>query len=412
MLGDVFDVYASLCSAVGFGCFTAGCEGAGVLLLGVYCWFPLILALTIARARAHAELRFLLILHVMYHACCLLLYVDMSKRSRQPPAIIPAACTASDVEDKRSRSLLADPAVPLGGFVSDEVVDGLVSPVDLVAMPQTFPQRDGSVMVGVDMYDTEDSGKDAASPCPAVRASAPPVSPGNRDKFMAGLHVQMVGCNVDNIVAGPSVRLTFRGTVVVVYPPSTSPERRYVMFMDSNGCAGITVWNANVAKFNYDAIGKLVQITKMIVTVHQAKRSLTMSKESSVQFVEGANPWWSSLLADPVISIMDIFRVPDHSIINVCGIVGSISVEEKSVRAEKADLVILRLVDRTGQIELRSWNAKLSDFSRFREKPTMFQRVRVTAYAGSKMLEMITGSGTLIGEDFEGAADLAKFWKE
>ena len=327
----------------------------------------------------------------------------MSKRSRNVPAITPKVSTARIIDDDLGPSS-SDPALQIASLVTDEDLDG-PSAIDLVSESKCVAISTGGV-------DSEDSGHDVASPGRAVQSSVPPASPSNRDKFMAGLHVQMVGCNVDNINVGPSTKLTFRGTVVVVYPPSTNPDRRYVMFMDSTGSTGITVWNANVAKFNVDAIGKMVQISKMMVTVHQAKRSLTMSKESTVTFIEGENPWWANLLAKTVISIMDIFREPEHSVINVGGIVGSVSVEEKSVRSEKADLVIIRLVDRTGQIELRSWNAKLSDFSHLREKPVMFQRVRVTAYAGSKMLELIAGSGSVIVERFGGAADLAKFWNE
>jgi hypothetical protein len=42
----------------------------------------------------------------------------------------------------------------------------------------------------------------------------------------------------------------------------------------------------------------------------------------------------------------------------------------------------------------------------------LFQRVRVTAYAGSKMCELIEGTGTVLQEQFAGAHDLAQFWKE
>lgn len=40
-----------------------------------------------------------------------------------------------------------------------------------------------------------------------------------------------------------------------------------------------------------------------------------------------------------------------------------------------------------------------------------FRRVRTTAYAGMKMLELIDG-GSIIDESFTQAADLAVFWNE
>jgi hypothetical protein len=46
-----------------------------------------------------------------------------------------------------------------------------------------------------------------------------------------------------------------------------------------------------------------------------------------------------------------------------------------------------------------------------RERPIKFKRVRVTAYSGVKMLELVDG-GTVIEESFLQAADLAAYWQE
>jgi len=318
--------------------------------------------------------------------CCEFMYVFvlMSKRNRVGSSVRGGSARTPDSHDD---SAVVAPHVDAPAVIAVVQPDGAAE-----------PQPDADVVA-------------ADSPA-RVHTAHVPGSPCNREKFLAGLHVQQVGCNLDGVNAGPAVKFTFRGTVVVVYPPSANPDRRYVMFMDAHGSVGITVWHTNVPRFNSSAIGRSVIMTKMMITVHAGKRNLTMSKDSMVNFVEGDNPWWSGLLSSPCLSITDVCHVPDNSIISVSGIVGSITVEEKSVRCESRELLIVRIVDRTGQIELRSWHSKLADFSRFREKPVMFQRVRVTAYAGSKMCELIEGSGTVLQEQFDGAKDLAQFWKE
>ena len=48
-----------------------------------------------------------------------------------------------------------------------------------------------------------------------------------------------------------------RWGIVVFYPISTNPERRYVVFMDENGFTGITIWNANTKKITHNSIGSM-----------------------------------------------------------------------------------------------------------------------------------------------------------
>jgi hypothetical protein len=126
-----------------------------------------------------------------------------------------------------------------------------------------------------------------ASPVASVRdkfLGSPAVSV--RDKFMANLYVQTVGCCLDSCSAGPSVRLTFKGTIAVLYPINFNPERRYVVFMDEFGNLGLTIWNKNIAKITTDSIGKNCEITKVTLTTHQGKKVLSLSKESDVRTQE------------------------------------------------------------------------------------------------------------------------------
>ena len=98
--------------------------------------------------------------------------------------------------------------------------------------------------------------------------------------------------------------------------------------------------------------------------------------------------------------------------ISVSGIVGTISTETKRVKNEDKDLMCMRITDRTGFVDVRSWNHSESEFNSFREKPILFKRVRVTAYAGIRMIELLDASGSQVLSDFEGAADLASYWSE
>jgi hypothetical protein len=120
---------------------------------------------------------------------------------------------------------------------------------------------------------------------PVCRFELPSVktSPTNRDKFMAGLYVQTVGCCLDACTAGPNVRLTFKGTVVVLYPLNINPDRRYVVFMDEDGFTGLTIWSPNLKKIATSSIGKLCEITRVSLSTHQGKRLLNLSKESEVR---------------------------------------------------------------------------------------------------------------------------------
>ena len=98
--------------------------------------------------------------------------------------------------------------------------------------------------------------------------------------------------------------------------------------------------------------------------------------------------------------------------VSVAGILAMMSMEEKVVKSETKFLLIMKIVDRTGCIEVRSWTHTQLDFSMYRDRPILIKRLRVTSYAGSKMLELIEGKGSPVEAEFPHAEDLAKFWKE
>jgi hypothetical protein len=258
-----------------------------------------------------------------------------------------------------------------------------------------------------------DAGAATASAMIAAHAlpSAPP-SPSQREAFQASLYVTKVTSNLSTANAAPGARVNFDGTVIVVYPCEANPIRRYVLLADEHGTIGITFWNQNVSKFSSSVVGHVIQLTKVLITQHNGKKSIMMNKESGMTVTEQIAPFWTQLARNPITSILDVHSMPVNSFVTIAGVLGFLHSERKIVKDQERELVIMKLIDRTGQIEVQSWVSKLADFSAYRDRPVKFQRLRVVAFAGIKCLEILDGNGTLVHSEFEGCGDLAKFWNE
>ncbi len=245
-----------------------------------------------------------------------------------------------------------------------------------------------------------------------------PASPAtNRDRFRASLMPSQVTCDLSTVTVEPGHRFTFQGIVLVVFPASTNPTRRHVLIGDGRGVVGITVWNALVNLFSSDTIGQLVVVTKVSVIIHNGTRGITLNKESTVHFNSlvdhFATVWWQSLPEKRAVSAILFCDLKDNDIVNVAGIVGSVVVEQKTVRNDARDLLTIKLVDRTGITTLRSWNHQANLFHALVDSPVMIRRVRVTSFSTQKTGELFDGSGTIIDSgDFVGADDLKLFWSE
>ena len=72
----------------------------------------------------------------------------------------------------------------------------------------------------------------------------------------------------------------------------------------------------------------------------------------------------------------------------------------------------MRVVDRSGIIQVRSWNHGASSFDHLVDKPIRINRVRVAGFSNTKIGELLDGKGTELVTAFDGAADLIKFWSE
>ncbi len=219
------------------------------------------------------------------------------------------------------------------------------------------------------------------------------------------------------MAATPGLRFSFEAIVTVVYPPSTNNDRRYLELSDAHGTTGITVWNSHVNAVNSDCIGRVLKFTKLAVTVHNGKKSLTMTKESTMHledptYVSHLTIWWDALLKAPVLQALQ-FHDSTEQIVNVSGILGLIQTEEKMVKGIPKNLLVLHLTDPTGRLEIRSWNHADAEFLSYIDKPIQLHRVRVAMYAGHKTGELLCGNnGTTVTTEFDNSFKLKAYWQE
>jgi hypothetical protein len=227
-----------------------------------------------------------------------------------------------------------------------------------------------------------------------------------------------VSCNLGAVgLHAAGIRFSFQAVVFVVYPPSDKPERRHVLLVDSTGCCGLTVWGAHVPLFTFATVGTVVKFTKLGMSIHNGKKSLSMGRDTTIMFLSSTivteeSKWWNSLANANYQRIIDVHDCEDDIVINVAGIVGMISCETKRVRSDNKDLLTLRLTDRTGFVDVRSWNHVESEFKAYLEKPLLLKRVRVTSFSGLKILELLDGNGSIVDTSFDGMSDLEQYWQE
>ena len=243
---------------------------------------------------------------------------------------------------------------------------------------------------------------------------------GNRARFLAGVHPTQITCDLRNLPITPGLRFSFYGTIVVVYPPSSSPpERCYILLADDHGTTGITLWNAHVKQVGSFSVGCCAKFTRLALSTFNGKKSLTMGKDSTLTiespyYTGPESLWWRSVLKKAPLTASQFHEARDDDVVNVCGILGHISVEQKTVRGDSKNVVVLHLTDKTGNFEVRSWShANTDQFLRYRERPIRIQRIRVSQYGSQKVGELLDGpGGSQFSEDFPETEGLAKYWDE
>ena len=242
-----------------------------------------------------------------------------------------------------------------------------------------------------------------------------PVSPGlNRAKFFSAHATAGTVCNLDFSRSSLGSKVHLTGILTAVYPASKNPDRRYILLSDATGTVGLTVWNGNVAKFSPDGIGSIVHAEKLVLSQHNSKKTLTMTRESGIKCLTDPQNdlaiWWRDLAAMRPVSLGEVQTLAENSIVCVAGILGFVTAESKNVGSEIKTLTTLHMVDKTGSLVVRSWNHVPSILEVSVEKPILLQRIRISSFAGQRVGELLDGSGTIVVTKFEGAAELAQYW--
>ena len=248
-----------------------------------------------------------------------------------------------------------------------------------------------------------------------IPLSPPPSSPQtNRTRYLQGRQPARVCCNLDLMSAVAGARISISAICVAVFPASSNPDRRFIQLADPYGSTGITVWNSHVNKFGFGTVGKLVTAQKLVVSTHNAKRCLTMARDSGIEVDDDGThavvDWWKGLLQQPILNTLDAHSAPDNAMISISGIIGSVSEESKMVGGVSRVLTTINLVDPTGKFNIRTWNHIHNQFIGFIDRAVVIKRVRVTAFAGEKLAELLDGKGSEIHTAFPGDAALLEWW--
>ena len=194
---------------------------------------------------------------------------------------------------------------------------------------------------------------------PAVSSSQSlqscPASPGlNRAKFFGQHASSGVVCNLDLCKATLGSKVHITGVVTAVYPASQNPDRRYILLSDPTGTVGLTVWNANVAKFSSDSVGSILNVEKVVLSMHNSKKILNLTRESiltmHVDSKHALISWWTNLAQLPPISLAAVQNAEDNAVVSVAGILGLITTEAKNVGSQTKTLMTLQLADSTGTL--------------------------------------------------------------
>ena len=330
--------------------------------------------------------------------------LDAVASGREPTGHAAASEAAASSEPSELVSKAGD------SVVRHSILGSAVDDVTVASHGASPGSRGGSVSAvpqAATVADTRESVVDLA-PSPSA----------NRARFMANCQPLRVCCNLNLVgVSAAGIRFSFQAIVFVVYPASTQPDRRHVLLVDSTGCAGVTVWGAHVPQFTFATVGTVAKFTRLGMIIHNGKKALSMGRDTNVQFLPNTIEtdelkWWRSLALKPFLRIIEVHDCEDDTIVNVAGIVGMISSETKRVRSDNKDLMTMRLTDRSGFVDVRSWNHAETEFRTYLEKPLLLQRVRVTSYAGIKVCELLDGNGTNVVPSFPGQEDLEQYWQE
>jgi hypothetical protein len=343
----------------------------------------------------------------------------------------PAVVLGSDSVSETSPMMLAssttstmpDMPVPASAIVvssgSTAVVPGHVAvtqsspmmlPTTTASSPPVAPVPASAPVVS--------SGSPAAVP---VSAAVTQNSPGrNRQQFLMAMAPQHMTCDLSAAVVGMGVKHNLSAIVVAIYPAQNGPPaRRHILLCDKFGSTGLTVWHGDVQKFPKVVLGNVVVITRASVSVYQGKKSLVLSKDSSVVVghrmgSSAVADWWSELVLTAPLPLAAAVVAMDNAIINVFGIIGLISHEDKEVHGVVRRVTTVHMASPTAKLQLRGWDLEpdtLLQLHNRLDSVVKVCRIRMTSFADAKIGEILDSpEGTVVSPHSD--RELEAFWAE
>lgn len=262
------------------------------------------------------------------------------------------------------------------------------------------------------------SGSTAAVP---GSAAVTQTSPGrNRQQFLMAMSPQHMTCDLSAAVVGMGVKHNLTAIVVAIYPAQHGPPaRRHILLCDKFGNTGLTVWHGDVEKFQKVVLGNVVSITRASVSVYQGKKNLVLSKDSSVVVgrplgSSAVADWWSQLAQSAPLPLAAAVVAMDNAIINVFGIIGLISHEDKEVHGVVRRVTTVHLASPTAKLQLRGWDLEQETLLQLHSRldsVVKVCRIRMTSFAEAKIGEILDSpEGTVLSPHSD--PELEAFWAE
>jgi hypothetical protein len=178
------------------------------------------------------------------------------------------------------------------------------------------------------------------------------------------------------------------------------------------------VWNTDVNKISKNDLGSVITITRASVSLYQSKKSLVLSKDSTVSIGSAAptpvDKWWALLASQPPLPLPAALVASDNSIINIFGILAYTVSEEKEMNGELRRVYSIHMVSHTAKFQLRGWDLEPStvDFiEHLKDQVVKVSRIRISSYAEVKVGEILEGPKGTIFEPYTDT-ELRTFWSE
>ena len=180
----------------------------------------------------------------------------------------------------------------------------------------------------------------------------------------------------------------------------------------------VCLLSTDVNKISKNDLGSVITITRASVSLYQSKKSLVLSKDSTVSIGSAAptpvDKWWALLASQPPLPLPAALVASDNSIINIFGILAYTVSEEKVMNGELRRVYSIHMVSHTAKFQLRGWDLEPStvDFiEHLKDQVVKVSRIRISSYAEVKVGEILEGPKGTIFEPYTDA-ELRTFWSE